>query len=292
MKGSGRVQLLLAPRYCWNVREVIGMTAYRSLTAIQWPSEVTSGVQGKLLPSPRERRPWRCFASSNIPLFSELSEKGKKQSPTRFQPVPGVEDTTIGEYMQSDDFLKCSVYLREALGIPASLAERIAIKLAFLGFSADGQVYVRQYPAPLLVEESIKLMVESLTKIPGIDLRRVAQNSPFIFIQSPEARYRMQDNYDWLKTSFHLQENEMGKILNANAYILTQPRERNSEPTVIFLKSLNLDETQLRTVVLRYPRILSLRVKRLKQTLEKLDELGFDKTQVETIVSRFPAVCE
>lgn len=234
----------------------------------------------------------RCFASGGVQRSDPSSSKEKEQKATRFQSIPGVEDTVVGEYVQSSDFLKCSVYLREALGISSSLAERITIKLAFWGFTSDGQAYVRQFPSPLLLEGSIKLMVESLSNIPGIDLRRVAQNSPFVFIQSPVARYRMQDNLEWLKSSFSLQQDEVGKVLNGNAYILTQPRERNSEPAVSFLKSLNLDEDQLRTVVLRYPRLLSLRVQKLKRTLEKLNELGFDKALAEGIISRFPAVCE
>lgn len=151
-------------------------------------------------------------------------------------------------------------------------------------------MYERSFPIELDFSTHIKPVVEFLESIPGINLTKMLKSSPYILLHASDISILTQ-NISLLTTMLKLQDNELGKLLNGNAYVISRPIELTVKPGVDYFKGLGFSLDEIRSMVLRFPRVLALRRDRLDYTVRGLRDIGLTDEQTKIVLWKFPGIC-
>jgi len=224
------------------------------------------------------------------------------------QPISSPDSTlpdrnAIEDLMTRADFIVASEYLHSKLPtMSASELSRLLTKLAFTGITSEGQFFTRASPQPLMVDIAIKPTIEYLENIPGINLPRAIRNAPFLLIHPLPNVPRVESNRSWLTDTLNLRGFDLGKIVSSNGYVLSRPREA-MEACIHYLhreimgSPFSVSSTEnilkVKSMVLRTPRILALRVQKMEGTVENLRKnVGLVDAQIKTVFYKFPGACK
>jgi hypothetical protein len=209
----------------------------------------------------------------------------------------------VEDLMTRSDFIAASEYLKSKLPtMSSSELQRLLTKLAFTGITSEGQFFTRLSPQPLMVDATIKPTVEYLQNIPGINLTRAVRNAPFLLLQSLPTLPWVESNRSWLTDTLNLTGSDLGKIVSSNGYVLYRPVEDMDaclnflyKEIMGFSKSLSSTENNLKikSMILRTPRILALRVQKMESVVENMKtNLGLEDAQIKTLFWKSPAACK
>jgi hypothetical protein len=208
----------------------------------------------------------------------------------------------VENLMVRDDFVSASDYLKLKLPtMSTSEISRLLTKLAFTGITSEGQFFTRLSPQPLMVDITIKPTIEYLENIPGINLARAVRNAPFLLIQNLSTLPQIESNRSWLTDTLNLTGTDFGKIVSSNAYVLYRPTE-GMEACIQFLHKeimgfpISLSSTEnvlkVKSMVLRTPRMLALRVQKMESVVEDLKKnLGLVDAQIKAVFFKYPGAC-
>lgn len=244
------------------------------------------------------------FFSTNQPFAAPAAANSKlEKQPSSFRASTLPDRNAVEDLMARADFIAASEYLNSKLPtMPASELSRLLTKLAFTGITSEGQFFTRVSPQPLMVDISIKPTIEYLEDIPGINLTRAVRNAPFLLIQSLPNLPRVESNRSWLTDTLNLTGLDLGKIVSSNGYVLYRPVEA-MEACIHYLHKeimgfpFSLSSTEnilkVKSMVLRTPRLLALRVQKLESVVEGLKKnVGLVDTQIKTVFYKFPGACK
>lgn len=154
------------------------------------------------------------------------------------------------------------------------------------------QMYMRTSPAVPSLQGTVIPVVEYLEKIPGVVLARAVRNAPYLLLTDPSELPLLEANAAWLTRTLGLVGSQLGKLLNGNAYVIGRSCEGTVRPCIEALLALGFAPDQVRSMVLRFPRLMSLKGERMQYTLRTLRDLGLDEEQLRKVLWRFPAVCK
>ena len=124
----------------------------------------------------------------------------------------------------------------------------------------------------------------------SVDLRRVLRNSPFILGASRLLLDSFEANRRRVMSSLELQDKQMGKIISSNAYVVSRPFTSAVGPSLEYLESLGYTTSEIRSIVLRFPRILMLSRGKIEGVKESLCVFGIGEEDFVKILRKFPPV--
>ncbi|KAG7668335.1 hypothetical protein Ndes2437B_g07499 [Nannochloris sp. 'desiccata'] len=234
-------------------------------------------------------------SSAATAMASNKAENQRSSLPESTRP----DHNAVEDLMARADFITAIEYLSSKLRtMSASELSRLLIKLAFTGITSEGQFFTRVSPQPLMVDITIKPTLEYLEKIPGINLTRAVRNAPFLLIQSLPNLPRVESNRSWLTDTLNLTGSDLGKIVSSNGYVLYRPVEA-MEACIQYLHKeimgypISLSSTEntlkVKSMVLRTPRMLALRVQKMESVVDDLKKnVGLVEAQIKTVFRKFP----
>ena len=146
------------------------------------------------------------------------------------------------------------------------------------------QAFRRVEPVVPSLELVVRPVIEHLKAIPGVSLRRVIAASPFLLTTAPEQRLRMPSVAEQLAAELGLSGDQLGRLVNSNAYVLRRTLDTTVLPALGVLRALGLAPEQVRRAVLRHPRVLSYRADRLEYGVATLRLVGLNDSQLRSVV--------
>jgi hypothetical protein len=136
--------------------------------------------------------------------------------------------------------------------------EKVVSSVENVGFNSVGQMYRKSSPQGLNYSD-VRSILEYFEGINGIEAGRLVRNSPFVLGLSRSLLRDFDENRRHVEGLLGLSDANMGKILSANAYIITRPVGATVRPCVEYLNTtLGFSIDEVRSIVLRFPRILLL----------------------------------
>lgn len=126
--------------------------------------------------------------------------------------------------------------------------------------------------------------------IEGVNPGRLFRNSPFILASSASFLDEFEANKKALMDMFKLDEKDLGKILSSNAYVLSRSAGYTVQPCAEYLRRMNFSGDQIRSIVIRFPRILALNTSKMDNIRECLRGMGINDEEFAKIVWKFPPV--
>jgi hypothetical protein len=151
-------------------------------------------------------------------------------------------------------------------------------------------MFTREEPGALDLDGSVRPVLEFLKALPGVALARAVSNCPHLLTTPPSLRVRFPTNAAWLTRELALGPGDLGKLVNTNAYVLRRPLEATTRPALDLLRGLGFSGEEVRSVVLRQPKILAYRRDRLEHGLGSLRHAGMAEAQVKAAVWKLPSV--
>lgn len=145
------------------------------------------------------------------------------------------------------------------------------------GFNAAGQMYRKTSPQALDYGD-VKAVLEYFEGIRGVRTQRLVRNSPFVLGLPRSVLGTFDENKKNVEDMLDLRDAELGKIVSSNAYILTRHSGATARPCVEYLMGdLGLSKEEVRSIVLRFPRILLLSSSKIEDVRVVLGEMmGID----------------
>ena len=137
---------------------------------------------------------------------------------------------------------------------------------------------------------TVKNIVDYFNGIEGVNMTRVMRNSPYIISLRKEDLDIFRENRSRVIESLGLSDKEMGKILSANAYVLSRPFDVAVKPCLEYLQEKGFDHREIRSMVVRFPRMLLLSNDRLKLAENSLGEMGIGGDKFKRMLWKFPAI--
>lgn len=126
--------------------------------------------------------------------------------------------------------------------------------------------------------------------IQGVNTGRLVRNSPFILASSASFLEEFEENKQLLMSIFQLSERDLGKILSSNAYVLSRSLGFTVQPCAKYLENMHFSQDQIKSIILRFPRILALNTSKMDGIKENLHGLGIGNEDFAKIVWKFPPV--
>jgi hypothetical protein len=187
-------------------------------------------------------------------------------------------------------FVECLEYLETKLCMPFDELKLKLARISWLGVAEGGRTYIRSRPDPPSITE-VRGAIRFLESIPGIDVTRAVRNLPFVLshpaMGTPLATAARADH---LERELDLRPGELGKLLSANVHCVMVDAAATVDPCIEFLRGLEFDPGQVRSIVLRYPRVLSVRVERLQAGVQTLRNVGMNEMQIKSAVYGLPSI--
>lgn len=137
---------------------------------------------------------------------------------------------------------------------------------------------------------NVRAILEFLGGIEGVQLGRLVRNSPFVLSSSRPVIDTFDTNRQRVLAMLDIDEKQLGKILSSNAYVLSRPVDTGVKPTVDFLQGMGFSSEQVRSIVLRFPRILVLSIHKVETLKMNIRQLGIEEEDFATIVWKFPPI--
>lgn len=217
------------------------------------------------------------------------------QTQTELQTTPVCVD-----YLRRETKLKDSELIRivssvETIGFNSvgQVCLNFAFSLSFTGWvfrwRSFMQMYRKSSPEGLDFGK-VRNVMEHFQSIEGVNTGRLIRNSPFILASSTSFLDQFEVNKNHLMDLFNLDEKELGKILSSNAYVLSRSARYTVQPCAEYLRRMNFSGDQIRSIIIRFPRILALSTSKMDNIREYLRGIGIDNQDFAKIVWKFPPV--
>lgn len=137
---------------------------------------------------------------------------------------------------------------------------------------------------------NVKNILEHFHRIEGLHTGRLLRNSPFILAAPPSFLNDFEENKRTFMEMFQLHEKDLGKILSSNAYVLSRSVGTTVQPCAEYLKNMGFSSEQVRSIVIRFPRILALSTLKMDGIRESLRGMGIHDEDFAKVVWKFPPV--
>ena len=162
------------------------------------------------------------------------------------------------------------------------------------GFNAFGQMYKKARPTALDYG-NVKAILEYFEGLRGVETGRLVTNSPFVLGLSGSMLETFEENKKCVEGMLGLSETDVGRIVSSNAYVLTRHASATVRPCVEHLmNSLGFSKEDVRSIVMRFPRILLLNSSKIDDVhLALQDMMGVasdPRSDYAKMVWKFPSV--
>lgn len=161
-------------------------------------------------------------------------------------------------------------------------------------------------PLETASDRRVQQLIDILNEIPGINLARVFTNAPSLIDASLDSISRIPGNIQWLTDTLHLdthlkssggsrstRNTQLAKIVNGNAHVLVQNINTTIQPCVKLLRdSIGFTVPEMKSIVLRFPRVLVYRVAKLEGIMSVLRQAGLNDAQIKIAIWKAPSLCE
>lgn len=198
-----------------------------------------------------------------VPPSSVLSTYLRMQSSGSETPAtPEIESTeTTVSLVQS----KTNLDRRSVLKLVSSVENT--------GFNAVGQMYRKSRPEALDYGD-VRAILEYFEGLRGVQTGRLVSNSPFVLGLSRSVLNSFDENRRYVEDMLGLSGTDVGRIVSSNAYVLTRHASATARPCVDHLmKALGFSKEDVRSIVLRFPRILLLNSAKIDDVHAALQDL-------------------
>ncbi|KAI8104898.1 hypothetical protein M9435_000075 [Picochlorum sp. BPE23] len=183
----------------------------------------------------------------------------------------------------------CVDLLQKQTNLSKNELTKIITSVETIGFNAVGQMYKKNVPEGLEYS-NVRSILEILGGIEGVQLGRLVRNSPFVLGSSRPVIDTFDENRERVLAMLGIEEKHLGKILSSNAYVLSRPADSSVKPTVDLLQSMGFSLEQVRSIVLRFPRILVLSIHKIETLKANIRQLGIEEEEFAKILWKFPPI--
>lgn len=168
----------------------------------------------------------------------------------------GGAETSATPEIESTETTVSLVQTKTGLDRPSVL--KLVSSVENTGFNAVGQMYRKSRPEALDYGE-VRAILEYFEGLPGAQTGRLVTNSPFVLGLSRSVLDTFDENKKYVEDMLGLSDEDVGRIVSSNAYVLTRHASARARPCVDHLmKVLGFSKEEARSIVLRFPRILLL----------------------------------
>lgn len=211
---------------------------------------------------------WRSLSASTLPAMSGPAELAEPASVLS-------TDVTVSLVEKKTQLSKADVL-------------RLFGVIEGTGFNASGQMYRKSNPQPLDYGD-VKAILEYFEGISGVRTERLVRNSPFVLGLPRSVLGTFDENKRYVEEMLELRDAELGKIISSNAYILTRHAGATARPCVEYLMgTLGLTKDEVRSIVLRFPRILLLSSAKMEDVRVVLREMVGVGEEFGRMMYKFP----
>ena len=165
---------------------------------------------------------------------------------------------------------------------------RLLCLAAFSGITDTGISYVRPTPLALSVESNIQPTIEYLCSIPGIKIERALRNAPLLLTSLTPRLRSLSDQATWLRNELDMTEHELGKVVSGNGNVLTRKRDPLRDCFAVLYR-LQLTKDQVRSMVIKSPRILVRSPLRMTDIIELFRDFGLRDEQIRSALYKLPS---
>ena len=251
----------------------------RAVTRLgEWPTSPVSECVRLCLGVPQSLSG---LAASPLMLLSNQMRMQSSGSETSV--IPEIESTeTTVSLVQS----KTGLERRTVLKLVSSVENT--------GFNAVGQMYRKSHPEALDYGD-VRAILEYFEGLRGVQTARLVTNSPFVLGLSRSVLDTFDENRRYVEDMLGLSDDDVGRIVSSNAYVLTRHASATARPCVDHLmKVLGFSKEEVRSIVLRFSRILLLNSSKIGDAHMALQNLmgvaSEPSSDFARMVWKFPSV--